>query len=294
MPKYYIGTAGWSYKDWVVSFYPKNQSVKFDWLRYYSEFFNCVEVNSTFYTYLSPKIAEGWINKTESKDDFQFTIKLHQDFTHKSKFGPENIAAVKSVLHELNEAGRLGAMLIQFPFSFAYNNVAVEFISRLAEIFDVYNKVIEVRHSSWLNNEVTEIFENMNLTFCSIDQPQIGKSISFEPVITSDRMYIRFHWRNKEGWSKSINNFNKTQSPEEANERYRYLYSPGELVEIQQVINILRSKVKEIYIILNNHPGGNAIANAFELIHFLEEKAKVKIPETTLLSYPRLRAISAN
>ncbi|MGB5287041.1 MAG: DUF72 domain-containing protein [Ignavibacteriaceae bacterium] len=69
MPKYYIGTAGWSYKDWVPSFYPKQQSGKFacrgstssrlDWLQFYSHYFNCVEVNSTYYAYLSPRIVEG-------------------------------------------------------------------------------------------------------------------------------------------------------------------------------------------------------------------------------------------
>ncbi len=84
--KYYIGTAGWSYKDWVPNFYPKNQSAGFDWLQFYSHYFNCVEVNSTYYTYISPKIVEGWIKKVDNSDEFKFHIKLHQDFTHKRKF----------------------------------------------------------------------------------------------------------------------------------------------------------------------------------------------------------------
>lgn len=293
-PKYYIGTAGWSYKDWIPSFYSKNQSAKYDWLEFYSEYFNCVEVNSTYYAYLSPKIAEGWIRKTETRDDFLFAVKLHQDFTHNRKFGAEQVNAMKAILNPLSEAGRLGEVLIQFPFSFGCNGTAIEYITRLAEHFDLYNKVIEVRHASWMNNHVMEVLKSNGLTFCSIDQPQIGKSIKFEPVITTDKMYIRFHGRNKEGWVKSINSLGKAQPAEDANERYRYLYSPGELVEIQQVITRLREKVKEIYIIMNNHPGGNAIANAFELIHFLEEKAKVKIPETTLTAYPRLKSLSLN
>ena len=84
MPKFYIGTAGWSYKDWVPNFYPKKQSGGFDWLQFYSHYFNCVEVNSTYYAYLSPRVFESWIRKVEDSDDFIFNVKLNQDFTHKN------------------------------------------------------------------------------------------------------------------------------------------------------------------------------------------------------------------
>jgi uncharacterized protein YecE (DUF72 family) len=80
-PIFYIGTAGWSYKDWVPGFYPKQQSGSFDWLQFYSYYFNCVEVNSTYYTYISPKVVEGWIRKVSDTDEFIFNVKLHQDFT---------------------------------------------------------------------------------------------------------------------------------------------------------------------------------------------------------------------
>ena len=83
MKKLYIGTAGWSYKDWIDSFYGKAQSSTFDWLEFYSYYFNTVEVNASYYTYIAPHTVDGWINKVEEKEDFLFTIKLHQDFTHK-------------------------------------------------------------------------------------------------------------------------------------------------------------------------------------------------------------------
>ena len=131
----------------------------------------------------------------------------------------------------------------------------------------------------------------LNLTFCTIDQPQIGQAIPFEPIITNDRAYIRFHGRNIDAWKKSINSFGKEQSYEERSERYKYLYSPGELVEIEQKIKSIQSKVKEVNIIMNNHPQGDAVANAFELIHLLEEKDKVEMPETIVKAYPRLKEI---
>ena len=274
MPKFYIGTAGWSYKDWVPNFYPKKQSGSFDWLQFYSHYFNCVEVNSTYYAYLSPRVFESWVRKVEDSDEFIFNVKLHQDFTHKRKYDEQNIKAIRYNLEILKNEERLGGLLIQFPYSFAYNNSATQFISELKDIFQNYNLFVEVRHSSWQNKEAYKFFKENDLTFCTIDQPQIGQAIPFEPIITNDKAYIRFHGRNEEAWKKSINNFGKKQSYDEQNQRYKYLYSPGELVEIEQVIKSVQSKVKEVHVIMNNHPQGDAVANAFELIHLLEERTK--------------------
>ena len=291
--KYHIGTAGWSYKDWVPSFYPKNQSAGFDWLQFYSHYFNCVEVNSTYYTYISPKIVEGWIRKVTDSDDFLFTIKLHQDFTHKKDFDQQKIKTVNSNLDLLKQAERLGGLLIQFPYSFSFDNTTADYVRVLKDIFQSYNCFVEVRHKSWLKKEALEMFKKLNLTYCTIDQPQIGEAIPFEPIITNDKAYLRFHGRNVKAWLKSINNFGKQQSYEEQSERYKYLYSPGELVEIDQKIKSIQEKVKEVYVIMNNHPQGDAIANAFELIHLLEEKDKVQMPSTIVKAYPRLETLLA-
>ncbi|MFN3871634.1 MAG: DUF72 domain-containing protein [Ignavibacterium sp.] len=292
--QYHIGTAGWSYKDWVPNFYPKNQSAGFDWLQFYSHYFNCVEVNSTYYTYISPKIVDGWIKKVSDNDDFIFHIKLHQDFTHKRKFDEQNIKAVRYNLDLLKKSERLGGLLIQFPYSFAFDGVSVQHIQKLKDIFSDVSCFVEVRHSSWRNSRALEFFKQNDLTLCTIDQPQIGQAIPFEPIVTNDKAYIRFHGRNVEAWKKSLSDFGKEQTYEEQSSRYSYLYSPGELVEIAQKIKTIESKVKEINVIMNNHPKGDAVANAFELIHLLEEKTKVVMPETIVKAYPRLEEIRNN
>ena len=291
MPKYHIGTAGWSYKDWVPSFYPKNQSAGFDWLQFYSHYFNCVEVNSTYYTYISPKIVEGWIKKVIDTEDFLFTVKLHQDFTHKKDFDQQKVKAVSDNLDSLAKAERLGGLLIQFPYSFSFDNTTTDYVRKLRDIFQTFNCFVEVRHKSWVKKEALEMFKKLNLTYCTIDQPQIGQAISFEPIITNDKAYLRFHGRNVKAWLQSINSYGKKQSYEEQSERYKYLYSPGELVEIDQKIKSIQEKVKEIYVIMNKHPQGDAVANAFELIHLLEEKDKVQMPSTIVKAYPRLEEI---
>ncbi len=89
----------------------KIKSGGFDWLQFYSHYFNCVEVNSTYYTYISPKVVDGWIRKVEDANDFIFHIKLHQDFTHKRKFDEQNIKSVRYNLDLLKKSERLGGLL---------------------------------------------------------------------------------------------------------------------------------------------------------------------------------------
>ncbi|MCZ7608553.1 MAG: DUF72 domain-containing protein [Ignavibacterium sp.] len=290
-PKFNIGTAGWSYKDWVPNFYPKNQSAGFDWLQFYAHYFNCVEVNSTYYSYISPKVVDGWIRKVENTSDFVFHIKLHQDFTHKRKYDEQNIKAVRYNLEQLKKSERLGGLLIQFPYSYSFDGNSVQYIQKLRNIFSDVSCFVEVRHQSWNNNRALDFFKENDLTFCTIDQPQIGRAIEFHPVVTNDKAYIRFHGRNAEAWRKSLANFGKPQTYEEQSSRYSYLYSPGELVEIEQKIKSVQHKVKEVNVIMNNHPQGDAVANAFELIHLLEEKRKVDMPQTIVKAYQRLEEI---
>jgi uncharacterized protein YecE (DUF72 family) len=280
-PKFYIGT-----------FYSKQQSGSFDWLQFYSHYFKCVEVNSTYYAYISPKVVEGWVRKVSDTDEFIFDVKLHQDFTHKRNYNEQNVKAVRCNLDLLSNAERLGGLLIQFPYSFSFNNSAIHYIRKLNDTFPNYNTFVEVRHSSWKNKNAFDFFKDANLTFCTIDQPQIGQAIPFEPIVTNDKAYIRFHGRNEEAWKNSINNFGKNQSYVERSERYKYLYTPGELIEIEQKIKLIQKKVKEVHVIMNNHPQGDAVANAFELVHFLEVKDRVEMPKTVLKAYPRLEEIA--
>ena len=287
-PKLYIGTAGWSYDDWVGSFYPFSQSKEFSWLKYYSRYFNMVEVNSTYYTYLAPYIVNSWLRQIENADDFLFTMKLHKDFTHKRQYGDNQIKAVQQNLNILKREERLGGLLLQFPYSFDFNDANVNYLRELIQKFDGYEKFVEVRHRSWQNKKAKTI------TFCTIDQPQIGESIEFKPIVGNDAAYIRFHGRNEEAWRKSLSNFGKKQTYEQQSARYEYLYSPGELTEIDQKLKEIYDKVKKVFVVMNNHPHGDAVANAFELLHILKDRVKIKIPSTIIKAYPRLKEFNQN
>jgi uncharacterized protein YecE (DUF72 family) len=291
MTKIHFGTAGWSFKDWVPNFYPKTQSGNFDWLQYYSSYFNCVEVNSSYYAYIDPKVVRGWIEKVSDVDDFTFTIKLHQDFTHKKDYDNNKINAVTHNLEMLRKADRFGGLLIQFPYSFSFNEPNTNHVKKIKEIFDGFQCFIEVRHKSWFNKKAIELLNYLDLGYTTIDQPIIGEAIPFELITINNKAYVRFHGRNKEAWSQSINNFGKPQTYQEQNARYDYLYSPGELIELQQKIEPLLASLKEIFIIFNNHPKGQAAANTFEMMNLLGRK-QVEIPTNILTAFPRLSRIA--
>lgn len=293
MKKLYAGTAGWSYKDWIGSFYPKAQSADFNWLEYYSQFFNCVEVNASYYTYIDPKVVKSWLRHTADRNDFLFTIKLHQDFTHKRNFTEDNKTAVKLMLDQLAGEGKLGGLLMQFPYSFSLDKENANYVKNLVDTFSDYEKFIEVRHQSWFIERFFNFVKENNASLCTIDQPVLGKAVEFEPIAVGDNLYLRFHGRNEEAWSKSIKNFGKKQTYEQQSARYDYLYSPGELIEIDQKLKEVIDTVNKVIVIMNNHPHGNAVANALELMHLLNEKIKVNVPENTLNAYPRLKKIAS-
>ncbi len=287
-PKLYTGTAGWSYEDWIGKFYPFSHSKEFSWLKYYARYFNTVEVNSSYYSYLSPKMVASWIRQVEEAEDFQFTVKLHMDFTHRRNYNDGKIKAVKENLNMLKDAGMLGGLLMQFPYSFACNDASIDYLRGLIELFEEYDKFVEVRHRSWLNKRAKTI------TICSIDQPAIGEAITFQPVVGRGAVYARFHGRNKKAWLESLSNFGKKQTYEERSARYDYLYSPGELVEIADAIKETYNEARKVFVIMNNHPQGKAVANAFELLHYLKSGAKIKMPGTILNAYPRLGKFALN
>ena len=105
---------------------------------------------------------------------------------------------------------------------------------------------------------------------------------------------MRFHGRNEEAWRRSLSNFGKKQTYEEQSARYEYLYSPGELTEIDQKLREIYDRVKKVFVVMNNHPHGDAVANAFELLHILKDRVKIKMPPTITKAYPRLKEFAKN
>lgn len=263
-----IGPAGWSYKDWNGTVYPSSQGRGFDQLAYLADLFDTIEVNSSFYRTPPPTHATSWLRRTSFNPHFRFTAKLFRGFTHEKELPPaEEARAFRRFLDPLHEEGRLGAVLLQFPWSFKDGPEARERLQALFDLFPPYPKVVEVRHSSFATDEFLRFLEDAGTGIAAIDQPLFHDSIKPGAVASGDLGYVRFHGRNYAKW------FNHQESWE----RYDYLYSPGELEPWVERIGEL-ARTRDTYVITNNHFRGQAVVNALELKGSLGQP--VKVPAT--------------
>jgi uncharacterized protein YecE (DUF72 family) len=282
-----VGPAGWSYQDWKGIVYPKDTGSKFDQLAYLAKYFDVIEINSSFYRPPSDKTSRSWIRRVGHNNDFKFTAKLYQVFTHdRNKVTAKDERDYRSGIDPLADAGRLGAILMQFPWSFKNTPEDRQYLDSLINRFDEYPLVVEVRHSSWNVAEVYRSLEARGIGFCNIDQPQFSRSIKPSALTTSPVGYVRLHGRNYENWFAEFSDDSRARA-----ERYNYLYSPQELEPWVDRVRTIASQSLETYVITNNHFQGKGVVNALEIEHLLSGN-KQPAPPTLFDQYPRI-AVSA-
>ena len=260
----YIGTSGWSYPKgegtWNGYFYPGG---KINELEYYSQFFNTVEINSSFYRPPDPGFVYNWARRVPP--GFLFTVKLWQKFTHpgmyKEATGQDAVIAqsdvdlFKKCLEPLVKAGKLGAMLAQFPPSFKNDNHGRQILGAVAKAFGEYKLAVELRHRSWSDAESTADFlrEN-NMAWVQIDEPKFSTSVAAEVPVTADMVYFRFHGRNARDWWSG-----------DTETRYRYLYSAEEIDGLAERVKAAGEKARILFAFFNNHWQAYAPRNANDL-----------------------------
>ncbi|MBN1999962.1 DUF72 domain-containing protein [candidate division KSB1 bacterium] len=278
-----IGPAGWSYDDWRGIVYPEPKPKNFCESAFLAVFFNTIEINSTFYRVPEKRFTERWVKNIEFNPNFKYTVKLHQQYTHKrAGFSTRDIAVFRSAVDIIYDNQRLGALLIQFPWSFKKNDDSLDYIKKLTDAFSPYPCVVEVRHGDWIDPDILADFKQKNIGFANIDQPVIGKSVPLTKHVTSNVSYFRLHGRNYQNWFK--------QGASSA-ARYDYLYNDTELASWVNNIHELAENSLETYIVFNNHFRGQAIVNSFQLISKLTNERQ-NVPSQLLSTYPQLLPIS--
>ena len=274
-----VGPAGWSYKDWEGIVYPQKPGKSFDPLEYLTQFFNTIEINSSFYRPPVPSTTKSWAKRVAGNKEFAFTAKLHRIFTHeRGKATKKDEREFRQGMDVLADAGRLGGVLLQFPWSFKNTPDDRIYLGKLLEKFSDYPLVLEVRHASWNNPEFYEWLDERGVGICNIDQPMFSKSIKPQALTTSRIGYVRLHGRNYQNW------FREKAAP---HERYDYLYSLDELDPWLVRIKEVSKQTRETYVITNNHFRGQGVVNAIEIKAALDEKP-LPAPEPLFKVYPRL------
>jgi uncharacterized protein YecE (DUF72 family) len=274
-----IGTAGWKYKDWDGMVYPKPKPRGFDELAYLARYFTAIEINSSYYGAPRPSAAKKWLESVAANPEFQFTAKLFHSFTHERKPAPDDEKDFKDGIAPLVEGGRLGALLLQFPWSFRNSRENREYLVALHRIFREYPLVLEVRHASWTDPGIFDLLGDLDMGVCNIDQPLFKRSIAPGVEATSAVGYIRLHGRNYKTWFAESAN---------VRERYDYLYSTDELEPWVERVRDVAAKTSDVYVTTNNHNLGKSAVNALQIASILQA-APVAAPPVLVDNYPDLQ-----
>jgi uncharacterized protein YecE (DUF72 family) len=284
-PKILVGLAGWSYKDWNGIVYPAPRPRGFHEASYLAEFFDTIEINTSFYGPLKPELASSWLERVAQNPRFLFTAKLWQKFTHEGTTAREDERDVRAGFDVLRQGGRLGAVLLQFPFSFHQNPENLARLKHLLDEFGDYPLVVEVRHASWAQKEFYDLLEEKAVGICNIDQPVIGRSIKPDKRVTSAIGYFRLHGRRYDTWF--------SDDPElPRHERYNYLYQDKELLPWKERVETVAENANVTFVVANNHFEGKAAVNALQFVNMLIGN-KVKVPDSLRNHYPQLDAIAS-
>jgi len=294
-----IGTSGWNYPSgngtWNGIFYPavpkgrrpKAAKPKFDELAYYAEHFDTVEINSTFYGQPRPAIARSWADRTPP--GFEFSLKLYRALTHADKPGvpaldADGIDEYRQGIEPLADAGKLGALLAQFPPSFKQTTESQDYLNALLQRLRDYPVAVELRHRSWSDDfgRTLTLLNAHNAALTQIDEPKFKLSIRQNqlPNITGF-YYMRLHGRNAAQW----------WTHDKSEDRYNYLYSASELTPFSETASAARQLVKKVYVYFNNHFASKAVANAVMIKKQLGEPVPGSYPKAFVDRYPETASI---
>ena len=307
-----IGTSGWNYPSgngtWNGVFYPtaRHRPKHFDELSYYAQHFRTVEVNSTFYGQPRASVTRGWAERTP--DGFEFSIKLYQKFTHPGMYrervdrqlagtdAPRDVAAALTIptaadldefkrgIEPLADAGKLGALLAQFPASFKKGAAEEAYVEQLLHALSSYAVAVELRHQSW-SDDVADTLRLLNVhqaAWVQIDEPKFRLSIrqNYLPNIRGF-YYMRLHGRNAAKWWRHAS----------SEERYDYLYSADELREFSDTVGAVRRIVRKTYLYTNNHFSAKSVVNAAMLKNQLGQPVEGEYAEALVKRYGELSAL---
>ena len=243
-----IGTSGYSFADWVGTFYPPNFKSS-EFLAYYAQQFKTVEVNSTYYRIPSPRVMEQMELKTPP--GFRFVVKLNQAMTHETRREPELYKEFLGVLEPLKYAGKYDGLLAQFPWAFKRTPQNEAHLRVLRDQLPGEPLFVEFRHDSWITPGLGDELRALKLGYCAVDEPRLPGLVPPITMLTTEDAYVRFHGRNGANWWG-----------QGGGDRYDYDYREDELKEWLRKITELADQARRTYLFFNNCHAGQAARNA--------------------------------
>ena len=274
-----VGTAGFSYPDWIGPVYPRGAAGAHP-LTLLARWVDLLEVNVSHYRIPAPATARAWLGATADRASFRFTAKLWRGYTH----GPPtptrgDHAALRAFLDALAADGRLDAVLAQFPPSFRAGPRERAYVARLARHVEGHRLAVEFRHDSWDTDDVRAALTDAGTAWVVGDWTPGPGWIEPRPHVTAPLGYVRLHGRHPAWHRRGV----------ARDTRYDYLYGPEELRAWVERVRQMRAAAASVVVVTNNHFGGQAVANALELRAMLGGTA-VPGPASLVAAFPRLAA----
>jgi uncharacterized protein YecE (DUF72 family) len=270
-----IGTCSWADEALSKYFYPPKLPAK-ERLAWYSQFFDTVEVDSTYYRLPGESMVQGWADRTPP--EFTMHVKAFGLMTRhpvKLEVLPEDLRDAMPVnergqvdrpprelrgevfrrflesLEPLRSTGKLGGILFQFPSYIVFKDASFDYLEWARDQLGSDEMLVEFRHRSWLDEdnraETLSFLERIGAAYVTVDAPRSDTAknlIPTVPAVTAGVAYVRFHGRNLATWNKRGGS---------AAERFDYLYSDEELEEWTGTLKELAGSAKQAYAFFNNN-----------------------------------------
>lgn len=256
----YIGTCGFSYRDWVGSFYPAKTKPG-EMLPYYARRFAAVEIDSSYYAVPEARSFAAMAARTPER--FRFSVKAPATVTHPPDASVpvhDDAARLVEALEPLREARKLACVLAQFPNGFGVDETNEEYVRRVVAAFDGVPVVVEFRRRDWQSPRTLALLREIGAGFCNVDMPAFSTLLHPSSDATSEIGYVRFHGRNSTTWWKGTNVT-----------RYEYDYTEEELLPWCGRIAEIEEQAPQTFVFFNNHARGQAAKNARMLATMMQQ-----------------------
>ncbi|MBK5293369.1 MAG: DUF72 domain-containing protein [Acidobacteriia bacterium] len=253
------GVAGWDFPGWQGIVYPHPAPRGFHPLEFLARRVDTVEISSSFYQFVRPELSRLWLTKVERNPQFEFTARLHREFTHERNLEPALLARFKAAMMPLHEAGRLGCVLMQFPGSFRFTPENKAFLIQLRRNLSKFPLVAELRHDSWTSQEGMGTLIDYHVGFANLDQPGGHRATRASSRLTTGIGYVKLHGRR---CGAGFTAFDDRSIQESGND---YLYHPGELADWKLRIERVSGFAEKTFVIFNNDGGGKSLINALQM-----------------------------
>ena len=257
-----FGTSGYSYKDWEGVLYPAGTPPS-EYLSMYAREFDMAELNFSYYKMPDASLSRRMASCTGS--NFLFSVKGHKTLTHEGSAATVNreVAAFLRGIEPITDAGKLGMVLLQFPFGFHYTASNRTYVHTLCGLLTQVPVAIEFRNREWQRTAVYDGLRDRTITLVNVDEPALPGLPEPTSLVTAAAGYVRFHGRNRENWWKGDNVT-----------RYDYSYSDAELQEWVPRIQAMALQAAVIMVVFNNHSKGQAVQNVRRLKEIIATAAK--------------------